>query len=282
MQVAIFTFLQPTGSVPRLATTIPAATDPKQAFYSVAAQILFGLLITGLAVEASRAYSANGGPVSARQLALFTRGGADRRPWRAYAAVGLIVVTLLGELGAIADLVGGTAPAWIQWLVLVCLCVALLGVTWLVYDVVFAQAGLEGRRVSALLAAGLLAMGAGYGVIRILVTGKQYISPLSGPFRVGGTCADLTCGLRQHIAPTTESTHVNQLPEGSIVHVRCQTLGGPVHLKHGSASSSVWDLLSDGYYVSDLFLNTTGYGTFDPLIQRCPGSPTTPHTGGPR
>jgi hypothetical protein len=260
-----------------------AVADPKEGFYQAVAALLFGLLIGGLTIEANRAREAERRRGSNGQLGLFRADGAPSRPWRAYTAIGLLVVILLGEFGAIFDLAIGPSPEWVQWPVLACTSIGLVGVPILVFDVFFAQAGLNGQRFVKRVAAIVLVSCGAYAAVRVIVVGKAYVSPLSGPYSVGGTCADLDCGLRQHVAPTTESPYSPKLlQDGSLVHIKCQTLAAPVRLKRGRAESSIWDLLSSGYYVSDLFVNTTRYGTFDPQIPRCPGSPAAPGAGRER
>jgi hypothetical protein len=242
--------------------------DPKEGFYQTAAAIFLALFIGGLVVEGARARAAASSVRSSRKP-------PARR--RAIATLALVAVILVGELGALFDLLEGPAPEWVQWGVIGCLLASFLGVTGLGLDVIFAEADLKLRRFAA---AALIILCVGYAAVRVVLVGKAYVSPLSGPYRVGGTCADLDCGLRQHVAPTTESPFSPKLlQDGSLVHIKCQTLGAPVRLKRGGAESSIWGLLSSGYYISDLFVNTTRYGTFDPVIPRCPGSPTAPDVG---
>jgi hypothetical protein len=99
-------------------------------------------------------------------------------------------------------------------------------------------------------------------------------APLSGPYFIGGTCADEVCKLRQHVEPDISSSFGGAplLPDGSEVYIRCQAVGGVFRLHHGgrkSNESNVWDLLGDGRYVSDMFVNTSKHGELDASIPQC-------------
>jgi hypothetical protein len=240
--------------------------DPKQDFYQTAIAIFLGLLVGGLILEAAQARERHSAEAD---------GGQALTRRRAFVIVALLVVIVLGGFGSLFDLAEGPVPKWIQWGVSVCLGLCFLGVIGLALDFVFVQAGLSGKRMAI---AGVVVLAGGWAAVLVVIVGKADTTPSYGPYRVDGTCADLDCGLRQHTAPTTEAPHrgAKLLADGTAIRIRCQTIGGPVYLKHGKGASFIWDLLTNGRYVSDLFVNTTGYGTFDPVIPRCPGSPAIP------
>jgi len=68
---------------------------------------------------------------------------------------------------------------------------------------------------------------------------------------------------------------VGRLPEASIIEISCQTSGTLVN------TSTVWDQLSNGDYVSDYFTNTPAKNGFSSNIPRCASGSTTTTTPPP-
>lgn len=196
-------------------------------------------------------------------------GGAQPGRVRAGAAVGLILLVILGLLGTLLSLIL-TPPRWIEWIIFADVIVTLLGVTALAFDVLLARIDTRTwlRVASVLVSAAVCAA-----LVKAFFFDHRTAVHF-GSYTVAGTCADLTCRLRQHVAPSTESSFAGAklLRDGTKVRIRCQVVGGPVYLHHGHGASVIWDQLENGRYVSDLFLNTARYGTFDPALQRCSGS----------
>ena len=78
---------------------------------------------------------------------------------------------------------------------------------------------------------------------------------------VHGTGSD---GLFEREEPGTQYPHDGWLPEGATIMISCQT-------KSSSAvnGSTVWDLLTDGNFVSDYYVDTPVYGDYSPGIAHC-------------
>lgn len=94
--------------------------------------------------------------------------------------------------------------------------------------------------------------------------------PQSYRYYVYGTCADGGCGLRKRAGPGFSNyAHVGWLFDGNAVDIVCQTQGEFVQPNSGTGSN-VWDRLTDGTYVTDVYVNTPGVGgAFTAPIPRC-------------
>ena len=94
--------------------------------------------------------------------------------------------------------------------------------------------------------------------------------PASYRFYVAGTCADGLCGLNKRSGPGYSAySKVGVLVDGDAVDIACQTTGEWVHPNRGTPSN-VWDRLTDGSYVTDVYVTTGGKGgAFTPPIPRC-------------
>jgi hypothetical protein len=88
---------------------------------------------------------------------------------------------------------------------------------------------------------------------------------------VTGTCADGACGLHIRSGPGySEYSAIGVLGEGAEVDIVCQAAGetvGPSPSKH--TSSDIWDRLTNGGWVSDLYISTPNTGTWSPPIPQC-------------
>lgn len=101
--------------------------------------------------------------------------------------------------------------------------------------------------------------------------------------RVYHTCANGSCGLRTRKSPNLSAEVAGVKNDGDVVDIVCQTTGDRVYGKDGS-SSTVWDKLFDGSFVSDYYVDTPGVGgAFSPPIPQCsastPPPPPPPVTG---
>jgi surface antigen len=87
---------------------------------------------------------------------------------------------------------------------------------------------------------------------------------------VYGTCADGACGVNERSGPGYSSyAIVGNIGEGGEVDIVCQTSGQLVTPNHGTAST-VWDKLTNGAYVTDVYIDTSGVGgNFSPPIPHC-------------
>jgi hypothetical protein len=69
--------------------------------------------------------------------------------------------------------------------------------------------------------------------------------------------------LNERTGPGTSYGITGTLPSGALAWVRCQTTGS------AAGTTTVWDRLDDGNYVSDYYLATPNKTTFTPPIPRC-------------
>lgn len=87
-----------------------------------------------------------------------------------------------------------------------------------------------------------------------------------GAYQVYGTGSD---GLYQHTGPGTtypKITNPVTLPEGATVDIACQVITSSV-----VNGSGVWDLETDGDWVSDYYINTPVVGNYSPGLAQCGG-----------
>jgi hypothetical protein len=111
-------------------------------------------------------------------------------------------------------------------------------------------------------------------VLGLLASPLVRKEPIGARFAVYGTCLAGGCGLKQRRGPGPDFPEVDRrerLNDGDQVLVACQTEGPP---PPGRYKSRVWDLLSTGRYVSDVFVETRNRGGgFSEGLPRCkPGS----------
>lgn len=96
-------------------------------------------------------------------------------------------------------------------------------------------------------------------------------APTSYVYTVYGTCADGACGLNVRAGPGySEYALLGSLNEDVEVDIVCQAIGetvGPSPTTHHS--SAIWDQLTDGGWVSDLYVTTPNIGTWSPPIPEC-------------
>jgi hypothetical protein len=92
----------------------------------------------------------------------------------------------------------------------------------------------------------------------------------SGSYHVANTCFDGVCTVNVCRNPERcreGKENVGELDEGTAIEIQCQTSGGMVHGAHDR--SLIWDRLSNGFYISDLFVEETRTGHFTHEIPRC-------------
>jgi hypothetical protein len=94
-----------------------------------------------------------------------------------------------------------------------------------------------------------------------------------GVFHVSGATADgMPDGIHEHVAPSMSARVVPGIVhrEGAALPVSCQIKQEKVVRKRMPRSASrIWDRLANGTYVSDLYMDTRGVGTFDPGLPAC-------------
>jgi len=87
---------------------------------------------------------------------------------------------------------------------------------------------------------------------------------------VVGTCQEGECGLPVWAVPSLAPlSPLETKHDGDEVDIVCQALGPKLVTSYGG-SSSVWDRLLDGGWVSDYFVNTPGRGGLSAPIPACP------------
>jgi hypothetical protein len=88
---------------------------------------------------------------------------------------------------------------------------------------------------------------------------------------VYGTCADGACGLHIRTGPGYSAYPiVGNRAEGAEVDIVCQTTGEPVGPSPTTGNSStIWDRLTAGGWISDLYVTTPNVGTWSPPIPQC-------------
>ena len=69
--------------------------------------------------------------------------------------------------------------------------------------------------------------------------------------------------LNERLGPSSSHAVRATLPAGALAWVFCQTPGAKVY------TTSVWDRLDDGYYVTDYYLTTPSKTTYSLPIPRC-------------
>jgi hypothetical protein len=86
--------------------------------------------------------------------------------------------------------------------------------------------------------------------------------------RVAGTGG---LGVNVRSAPGSTATRIGGLREGAAIDITCQKIG-PL-ARFGAAASPVWDRLSTGGWISDLFAKDTLYGLLDYRLPTCGQAP---------
>jgi hypothetical protein len=88
-------------------------------------------------------------------------------------------------------------------------------------------------------------------------------------YRIVGTCNTGTCALAEWSGPGIASFRmVGSLHEGQAVNILCQAPGEVVAGQNGG-SSSIWDRLDSGAFVSDYYISTPNVGTYSPPLPLC-------------
>ena len=85
-----------------------------------------------------------------------------------------------------------------------------------------------------------------------------------GSYQVYGTGGS---GLYQHTGPGTGYPRVTNpytLAEGTVVQITCQLSTSSI-----VGNSGIWDLETNGHWVSDYYINTPGDGHYSPGLTQC-------------
>lgn len=90
------------------------------------------------------------------------------------------------------------------------------------------------------------------------------------PYYVSGTCQEEECGLPVYSGPGyTKYETVGERQDGEEVDILCQAPGEAFASKFGG-TSSIWDKLTGGGWVSDYYVNTPERAVPSPPIPLCP------------
>ncbi len=90
-----------------------------------------------------------------------------------------------------------------------------------------------------------------------------------GLFEVRGTDTDHIGTVNECATPKRCGIHnIGRIREGERVEIECQVRGGVVKAEDGR-SSSIWDRLTNGAYVTDLYISTPVKDAFTPKLGVC-------------
>jgi uncharacterized protein YraI len=100
-----------------------------------------------------------------------------------------------------------------------------------------------------------------HGGVKINIDSNRFDAPVA----TVGYAYQITslADLNGRIGPTTSAAIVRTYASGSTVSVVCQTAGVKV------GTTSVWNKLADGNYVSDYYVSTPSNSTYSPPLPRC-------------
>lgn len=219
-------------------------------FYDAATTTLLALLITWIVGEA-RAFRAS-------------QPAADSEDERFHGTwiVGVALVLVAAAIDALRVLSRGYAAPLEEFLIWAGLILGILSITFTVLTSVGNLRGSLALTIGRRLFPVVAALAVGY-FASTRVEGARYL--------VYGTCLHGGCGLKQREGPGPGyKERGRRLSDGERVLVICQTSGKPPP----GVTTRVWNLLDDGLYVSDAFVDTPGHGRFSSIFPRCGGEST--------
>jgi len=226
------------------------ASQPSFVFYQVTASGFVVLLLTGMLAEVRA-----------------IRDASRSQPMRpvlgsAGITLGLLIVIVVsaftGETVDLVVLFGQRASTAPQVIVAVCFGLALVAIVLVSFGPMWEAARVWHVSLRALA----LALVATVTVVVVLSTSGT-------TYRIYGTCASGACGLNERSAPTSQSKKLGTLSDGDRVEVVCQTTGERLPGANG-ATSSIWDRLDNGAYVSDVYVDTPATGAYSSGLSGCP------------
>jgi hypothetical protein len=235
----------------------PVHAEPSLAFYQTAAAVFAVLLLTGVVgeirdIRAEIARDERLTPALRRHLFMATL---------------ILIVVGTGELIALLALLRSPSSPeqWQQVVVGACLLVSVVGIPLLALLPLWPQVKELAilKRLLVFILVVLLAAGGLY-----LLYTAIHRKAATYSYQVFGTCVAGSCGLNERSRPTVESRRLGQLQDGDVVKIVCQVPGGSVTTPEG-VSSTIWDRLSNGHYISDVSIDTPPVGS---QIPACPSS----------
>lgn len=237
-------------------------------FYATATAVLLALLITWLLAEARGLRE----DLIAELTVSDARSHMGRIPGAFMLAVA--VALAVGALVALRVQFRGKADSWEEILIWAALGLGFVGVGLsLVLSVLVTSEitrsetlvrtlGVAKKSVPAVVA--LV-----FGVLASPLSYNERVRLAGAKFTVYGTCLTGGCGLKQRRGPGPAFREVNRgdrLKDGEQVLVVCQTTGPPP----AGYKNRIWDLLANGRYVSDVFVETPNRnGGFSSGLPRC-------------
>jgi hypothetical protein len=224
---------------------------PYVAFYEVAASVFVVLLLTGVTgeIRGIRARKvADGTPLSGRRLVYV------------YSVAFVLMLLLVGELFALVVLLHPPATGWEQLIVVICLMSTVPAVPILIFSSLWEQQFPEPAKIKRITKLGFVGMACVLvGIALYLLVVAIMHPPNSHTYHVYGTCAAGDCGLNERSQPTTTSKRLGQKRDGDAVTIVCQARGTELRNPNG-VTSTVWDKLTNGAYVTDLYVDTPAVG----------------------
>lgn len=238
---------------------------PPPAFYQAASGLLSVLLLSGVVAEMRARRDADGD------------AGSAQPAWEVGLFVVVCVVVIIGEVFALNAIVN-TPPPWEQVVIGFAVIVGVMIVPLMICLSLVRKLSprTPARRIVSRVTGGLFAATVVVVVVvtvNVVSSGRPGLGSPALGYRVAGTCANDACGLNAHTDPSADAPIPAQKPafqDGDELRIVCQASGGSVRSRDG-AQSRIWDQLADGLWVSDLFVNTPGAGTFTRAIPKCHG-----------
>ena len=237
-------------------------------FYATATAVLLALLITWLVAEARG--------LREDLIAELTASEVTSRVGRISGAsmLAVAVVLAVGALTALRVQFRGRADSWEEVLIWAALGLGFVGVAFsLVLNVLATSEITRNEALVRTLGVAKKSVPATvaliFGLLASPLFHKEHVRLAGAKFAVYGTCLTGGCGLKQRRGPGPAFAEVDRgerLEDGEQVLVVCQTSGPPPN----GYKNRVWDLLANGRYVSDVFVDTPNRnGGFSVSLPRC-------------
>jgi hypothetical protein len=237
-------------------------------FFATTTTVLLALLITWLVAE-TRALRDD---LVAELSDSHVTSRIARIPGASMLAVA--VVLLVGALTSLRVQFRGKAGSWEEILIWAALGLGFVGVAFsLVLNVLATSEITRNAALARTLGVGKklvpVSVGLVFGLLASPLFHKERVQLAGAKFAVYGTCLTGGCGLKQRRGPGPafpEAGRGERLKDGEQVLVVCQAAGSPPK----GYKNRVWDLLPNGRYVSDVFVDTPNrMGGFSSGLPRC-------------
>lgn len=109
-----------------------------------------------------------------------------------------------------------------------------------------------------------------YAVINGVATARSAAASATPYYQasVANTYGDPSNTVILHSGPSTSDPQTGTTQDGASIQIMCQAMGSTVYGTIGG-SSAVWDQLTSGSWISDLYTSTPNVGSFSPGIAQC-------------